>query len=195
ANPEPDSPVYTFLDKLSPPEIEDPKCINGVCALPENGMALSTLMDEGEAAIDRGDFVQARNLFQAAIDLGQQRQDAGTQARSHDPYLTHRLALCIYKAREPDFVSSLYHSLELLNNLNLKHTNDSETVSMAGGIEKKLYECGEGIEHLNMAIHYFQRGFFLLNNRYNCINLAFTFNMRANSELCTTKDEQVADMV
>lgn len=203
-HPEPDSPVYTFLDKLLPPEIADVACVPGqACALGEKGKALSTLMEEGEDAIDHGEFVLARNLFQAAVDLGSQRKSALDdtwavqmgERFAHDPYLIHRLALCTYKAVEPDRVSSLQKALSLLDKLNLKHTNDAETVSMAGGIEKKLYECGQGIAHLEMAIHYFQRGFFLLNNRYNCINLAFTFNMRAQSELCATKDERVADMV
>lgn len=105
------------------------------------------------------------------------------------------LALATYKAEKPDKPAALKEALALLEQLDLAHTNDPETVSLAGSIEKKRYEAGDGEERLANAIQYFQRGYFLLNNRYNGINLAFTLNYRANSALCTTREEQVADMV
>jgi len=79
--------------------------------------------------------------------------------------------------------------------LDLDHTNDPETVALAGSIEKKLYERGQGDEHLKNAILYNERGYFLLNNRYNGINLAYTFNCRVNSNLYNKKEDKIADMV
>src|SRR5690606_738086 len=86
-------------------------------------------------------------------------------------------------------------ALKLLDHIDLNHTNDPETVTIAGAIEKKYYELGQGVQHLSNAILFFQRGFFLLNNRYNSINLAYTLNCRANSSLCSTREAQIADMV
>lgn len=200
----PDSPVYTYLDQLMPPSIKEQVVKevlaqqNGVSrgAAPpsqETGKALSLIIDEAEEAIDNSDFVLAKKLFESALDIGKGSQEKVTC--TNDAYLIQRLAMATYKARQPDKIKALNDALALLYKLDLEHTNDAETVSLAGAIEKKLYEEGEGLEHLSNAILYFQRGYYLLNNRYNAINLAFALNCRANSPLCTTKEEQIADMI
>ena len=83
----------------------------------------------------------------------------------------------------------------MLKQLDLDHTNDPETVTLAGAVEKKMFELGHGDEHLSNAIMLFQRGYYLLNNRYNGINLAYTLNCRSNSSFCSTKEEQIADLI
>jgi hypothetical protein len=209
---EPDSPVYTYLERLIPPSIQEQierdktaqaglTNLTGVAgSIPEkkeedlNGKVLSSIIDEGEEAIAASDFATAKNLFESALIIGK----AGTPANetpANDPYLVQRLALATYKSQQPDKVTSLKNALHLLEQLDLGHTNDPETVSLAGSIEKKLYEEGAGEDHLSNAILYYQRGYYLLNNRYNGINLAFTLNYRANSSLCKTKEEQIADMI
>jgi len=154
---------------------------------------LAFLIEQGEAAIDKKEFSKARKLFDSALLIGAD----GTESQSinNDPYLIHRLALATYKSQKPDAITALKDALKLLEQLDLEHTNDPETVTLAGAIEKKYFELGQGDAHLNNAILFFQRGYYLLNNRYNCINLAYMQNCRANSSLCTTKEEQIADMV
>ncbi len=209
---EPDSPVYTFLDGLTPPaikeeqeaagalleEMEDSEDDGDVKVLKrkprvKTDKTLSLLIEQGEAAIDKKEFSKARKLFESALFIGADGNDP--QHVKNDPYLIHRLALATYKSQKPDAITALKEGLKFLGQLDLEHTNDPETVTLAGAIEKKFYELGQGDEHLNNAILFFQRGYYLLNNRYNCINLAYMQNCRANSSLCTTKEEQIADMV
>ncbi|MBB6325229.1 hypothetical protein FHS59_000844 [Algoriphagus iocasae] len=193
---ESDSPVYTYLSSLIPPktqqEIED--SINKTTAIEpsiheEKGKALSLIIQEAENAVEIKEFEKARDLFQSAVLISNSNQS------QRDSYLIHRLAFCTYKAAKPDLITSLYQSLELLKSINLAHTNDPETVSTAGAIEKKLYECGEGDIHLENSILFFQRSYYLLNNRYNGINLAITYVYRANSGLSTKEKERIADLV
>ena len=92
-------------------------------------------------------------------------------------------------------VTSLYESLKLLQSINLAHTNDPETVSSAGAIEKKLFEKGEGDIHLESSILYFQHSYYLLNNRYNGVNLALTYGYRASSDLSPSNQEKIADLI
>ena len=40
----------------------------------------------------------------------------------------------------------------MLKQIDLDHTNDTETVALAGAIEKHLYELGDGIDHLENAV-------------------------------------------
>ncbi|TDH21457.1 DUF4071 domain-containing protein [Segetibacter sp. 3557_3] len=206
---EADSPVYTFLDNLRPPSLEEQikqavdqsKAITAELTAGDSesksvkaeNETLSLLIEQGEDAIRRQDFATAKALFESATLIGKAKgQTAGA---NNDAYLVHRLALATYKARKPDPVTSLKNALELLGQLDLNHTNDPETVALAGAIEKHLYELGQPEDHLSNAILYFQRGYYLLNNRYNGINLAYMLNCRANSSLCLNKQEQVADLV
>ncbi len=193
---EPDSPVYTYLDSLVPPRIQEEidEAMEEMDKEPEplkaqNGKALSLIIEEAEDAIDKKDFLTAKTLFQAAVQLAESNQG------QRDHYLIHRLAFTTYKAAFPDLVSSLYESLSLLQSINLAHTNDPETVSTAGAVEKKLYESNEGVSHLENSILYFQRSFFLLNNRYNGVNLALTLVYRSNSSLSGTEQEKIADLI
>lgn len=194
---EPDSPVYTYLNELVPPSIKKQltrsaqKINTAEKETNKPGKALSAILEEGEEAIATNDFVKAKSLFRSALVIGK-TENSNT---SHDPYIVQSLALATYKAEEPNKVDALKDALELLKQLDLDHTNDPETVSLAGSIEKKLYEAGAGEQHLSNAILFFQRGYYLLNNRYNGINLAFALNYRANSSLCKTTEEQIADMV
>lgn len=194
---EADSPVYTYLNSLIPPQIKEEleKVIEEMPARGADpvkagmGKALSLIIQEAEDAIETKEFSKARELFQSAVFL------SSSTSGQQDPYLIHRLSFCTYKAAEPNLVSSLYKSLSLLESINLAHTNDPETVSSAGGVEKKLYENGEGDDHLENSILYFQRSYYLLNNRYNGINLAMTLVYHATSKLVQSDHERIADLV
>lgn len=210
-NRQPDSPVYTYLDGLTPPQLEQTEI--GELSTSESdeqedegsvqvikkksgikvNKTLATLIEQGEAAIDRKEFTKAKKLFDSALLIGTESNIGGS--KSNDSYLIQRLALATYKAQKPDAITALNEALRLLDQLDLSHTNDPETVTLAGAIEKKLFELGQGDQHLNTAILLFQRGYYLFNNRYNGINLAFMQNCRANSSLCKTREEQIADMV
>lgn len=194
---EADSPVYTYLDSLMPPQIKEEleKAIEEIPPKKNNrkkdgvGKALSLIIQEAEDAIESKDFSEARELFQSAVLL------SSSISGQQDAYLIHRLSFCTYKAAEPNLVLSLYKSLSLLETINLAHTNDPETVSSAGAVEKKLYENGEGDDHLENSILYYQRSYYLLNNRYNGINLAMTLVYHATSKLVNSDHERIADLV
>ncbi len=209
---EPDSPVYTYLNGLTPPllaeQIEKMETRhNGFGHHDEEGevavlkkkprvkldKTLALLIEQGEITIDKKEFAKAKKLFESALLVSGNGSEG--QQVNNDPYLIQRLVLATYKSQKPDAITALQEALKLLGQLDLDHTNDPETVTLAGAIEKKYYELGHGDEHLNNAILFFQRGYYLLNNRYNCINLAYMQNCRANSSLCTTKEERIADMV
>ncbi|MBS1745678.1 MAG: DUF4071 domain-containing protein [Bacteroidetes bacterium] len=201
--PPKDSPVYTFISDLVPPSIQDK--IDQMISRAKEAIAtetsatstassktLSILCDEGEDALMNKKFSDAKSIFKAAMELG---KTGISDFAVNDPYLVQRLALATAKAGEPDVVTALNDALQLLSQLGLDHTNDPETVALAGSFEKKLYEQGQGDEHLKNAILFNERGYFLLNNRYNGINLAYSFNCRVESNLYSKKEDKIADMV
>lgn len=211
---QPDSPVYTYLSQLVPPSLQEQtaKAVEQIEDAIDKGKeeekqagsanrqsklhneeTLALLTQQGEQALKEKKYVKAKSFFSTAILLSQ--KDVDSTLIANDAYLIHRLALATYKAQEPKPILALKEALQLLSQLDLDHTNDSETVVLAGTIEKQLYEMGQGDQHLANAILYYERGYYLLNNRYNGINLAFLLNCRADSSLVKTKEEQIADMV
>jgi hypothetical protein len=213
-----DSPVYTFLNQLTPPSIGKQAAqmvasaeqaleqareaiAKATPSLESSGpgpedKTLATLIDQGEEAISGSRFSSAKALFALALKFCKSASGTAGEAEHNDPYLLQRLVLATYKAKEPDEVSALNEAMNLLESqLNLKDSNDPETVGLAGAIEKRLFDKGQGEEHINRAIWYYARGYYLRNDRYNGINLAFLLNVRSTTSLDQTKKDQIADLV
>ncbi|MFT3946636.1 MAG: TRAFs-binding domain-containing protein [Agriterribacter sp.] len=208
-SPTPDSPVYTFISELIPPSLRSKakEVVNQIgnaltpaeiaasspSDKPED-QSLSILVSQGEEALRKKQFDAAKTLFEAALGLCNANNDPH-QLTSNNTYLVQRLALTTYQTREPDYVTSLKNALALLDKIDLTRTNDPETVALAGSIEKHLFEEGEGTEHLDNAILFFQRGYYLLHNRHNGINLAYLLHLRSVTSVTEDENEKMADLV
>ena len=211
---QPDSPVYTYLHDLIPPSLHEQtsKAVEQIQNAIDIGKdnenvkdtiksdvaaqdtkTLAFLTEQGEEAIRNKKFIKAKDFFTHALSFDSSYTD--NKIETNNPYLIQRLAIATYKAQDPDEISALKEAIALLGQLDLRHTNDPQTVAVAGAIEKRLFEKGHGDQHLDSAIEYFQRGYYLLYNRYHGINLAFMLNCRANSSLDQSKQEQIADVV
>lgn len=196
-----DSPVYTFLDKLTPPAMKfdlAAAVVAAPAAIPsgeaeEEKQTLALLVKQGEEALAAKDFTLAKKYFALAAQIATYAPD--DQSVSSDAYLVQRLSYATYKAAQPDLVTALKEAINLLLQIDLKHTNDPETVVLGGKIEKRLYYSGQGEVHLQYAILNYQRCYYLLNNRYHGINLSFLLNARVASNLYTTQEDKIADMV
>ena len=202
----PDSPVYTFLDDLIPPSLQKKaeqvaKQVSDAITQGSNKAdeeneekeTLAILVKQAEDLLNKKQYGLAKTLFESAYQMA--NANTGVKLVASNTYLIHRLALTTYKARLPNEVTALQQAIGILDDLDLAHTNDSETVVLAGKIEKGLYSNGLGEEHLANAILYYERAFYLLHNRYNGINLAFLINCRVDSSLYTTEQDKIADMV
>ena len=203
---EPDSPVYSFLPELSQPSVElkpanpvnqgnevlktmaDNSENQKTSGNDQDKRTLGVLIEEGEAALHDREYANAKAFFDTAMKM--KKVEA-----NNNPYLIQRLAFATYKAKMPDVISALNDSIKLLSQLDLEHTNDTETVSLAGRIEKKLFEKGQGDTHLVNAIQFYERGYVLFQNRYHGNNLAFLLDKRADSSIYNTDADKIADMI
>src|SRR5262249_34199527 len=121
---------------------------------------LAMLIDQGEQAIKESRFSNAKAFFGLALKFCKGGATTPQEPQHDDPYLMQRLVLATYKAKEPDEVSALNEAMNLLDlQLNLKDSNDPETVGLAGAIEKRLFEKGQGAERISRAIWYYARGY------------------------------------
>jgi hypothetical protein len=184
-NPRPDSPVYTFLNGLTPPARD--LAMEGVAvAVAETApaveaagqasdMVYSTLMEQVDEAQREGDFVTAKALLS---HLRRKLREAAPE-RPEDPYLIQRLALVTYKSKQPDPRAALEEARALLLTLNPATSNDTETLGLWGAVHKRLWDVTGEKEHLEEAVRGYKRGFYLRNDFYNGINLAFLGNVSA----------------
>lgn len=178
-NPETDSPVYTYLDGLQQPIFEE----SSVKAEMVNRQdeTLSKIIEQAREKLDVDEFIQAKALFEMALNTDK-----------NNMYLIQRLTLATYKSKAPDHITALNEALTYLKRLTPKTTTDPETLGLAGAIYKRLYEEKGKKDDLDKSIYFYEKGFYIKNDYYNGINLAYLMNVRASIQ---TGDEATADYV
>jgi len=165
SDPRTDSPVYTYLPRLQPPywETEPP------APSPEPSKeTLSTIVGRAKNALDADKFADAIPLLGLAHNL-----DPGNS------YIIQKLVLATYKSKKPTHVDALKDALKILGQLDLDTSTDPETLGLAGAIYKRLWEELQDHAYLSTSIAYYEKGYWIKNDYYNGINLAYLLNVRA----------------
>ena len=193
--PRTDSPVYTFLPGLEPPRLGATGPVGVTTALRGEAQGAESptaksLLESALAKINppegqQSDFTGARTLLQEV-----------RKQRPNDPFVIQQLALATYKSKQPTPEAALIESQRVLQDLGPATTNDPETLGLWGAVHKRLWELKGQPKDLGEAIGGYERGFYLKQDWYNGINLAFLLDLRALASLkAGNKDEAVADTV
>ncbi len=199
-----DSPVYTFLNGLKQPELAaavkaavanatDAAENSQATALIETEQTHSLLMQQVDKAQQAGNFVKAKNLLAAVREMMQPANQSDQLSQPEDPYIIQRLAFLTYKSKLPSPEEALREALDLLATLNPQTSNDTETLGLWGSVNKRLHELTKDPAFLSQSIRAYERGFYLRNDYYNGINVAFLYNVRAAET--TDRAEAIADFV
>jgi len=193
---ETDSPVFKFLHGMTPSAyaadsyVEPPAYIAPALRQKQEvkaGESLASVIAMAESAKKRADFPEAIRLFNHAIE----KQTEGKPDGKPDVYLAQRLALVTYKGGEQKgsdgqidkgaAVAALMAAERLLAKYcEPKITNDPETLGLSGAINKRLFELTDDAEYLDRAIRFYERGFYVKQDYYNGINVAYMYTQRAN---------------
>jgi len=201
--PPSDSPVYTFLNGLTPPKLaeamqtvarEIAKAGPVDSAAQAGDVIYSVMMQQVEEAQKNGDFVTAKALLsslrnrtrEAAAKAAEEARAKGqteVQERPEDPYIIQRLAVVTYKSKVPSAEEALKDARALLAILKPETSNDTETLGLWGAVHKRLWELTGDTSYLDEALRGYQRGFYLRNDYYNGINFAYMLNVRADSSV------------
>lgn len=202
ASSKPDSPVYTFLPQLVPPQEGAGEAAGPVTmaagaasataavvaeAAGEENPSAKLMLESALAKIraDNADFAGARILLAEVKKL-----------RPNDPFVTQQLALATYKSKQPDPETALHEACNIVRELSPETSNDPETLGLWGAIHKRLWDLTATPTYLDESIAAYERGFFLKQDYYNGINLAFLLNQRAVEALkAGQRDEAIADTV
>ena len=187
--PKTDSPVYTYLNDLQPPEINKPNTPPSSPILTANSEEhtlpkelFSDLLQTARDAKSDNDFVTAKALFSRLHQMSPEND-----------YINQQWALATYKTDQKS-VKALQDAKKIIaDHLAPRETNDPETLGLWGAIHKRLWELEKDRASLDTSIWAYQRGYYLKQDYYNGINLAFILNVRAQEQ--EDADEQITDKI
>ncbi|HKO49922.1 MAG TPA: tetratricopeptide repeat-containing protein [Polyangiaceae bacterium] len=196
AKPQPDSPVYTFLQGLTGPTMTSGQLSAAVAVVKAQSDSLSSELEAARSCALKSDFSSARDHFQRAYTLqlemrrSHEAPGAGAGAVA-DPYIVQQLALHTYKAQQPSAVEALRAGLKIIEQLNPTVSTDPETLGIAGAIQKRLYAETNDLTALNAAIQLYGRGFEIQRDYYNGENYALCLDLRSARH--SSNDEALYD--
>lgn len=182
-----DSPVYTFLQNLRPPVLAEKEAARAAAApapVPADQPTVRALMDQVDAATKRSDFATAKSLLTVVRSM-----------MPNDAFVIQKLALATYKSKQPSVVDALNEALGMLEALSPASSTDTETLGLYGAVRKRLWEETKASPHLDKAIWALEKGFYVKNDYYNGINLAYMLNVRASLNAESAPAEAIADFV
>jgi hypothetical protein len=184
-----DSPVYTFLKDLQPPAVAKAEAERAARAAQPSAPAadqptVRVLMDQVETAFGRSDFVTAKSLLSVVRSM-----------MPNEPFVIQKLALATYKSKLPTPVEALNEACQMLEVLAPRTSTDTETLGLYGSMHKRLWDETKDPIHLDKAIWAHEKGFYVKNDYYNGINLAYLLNVRAALAGDTAPAEAIADFI
>ncbi len=182
ANPDIDSPIYTFLPRLRAwnagvaPVLEATAVADSgksfavaaatPASVPDDSISeLMTMYREAKADSEWSSAVRSLRRL--------------VEKRPNDAFFRQQLALATYKSKKPDPVTALLEARKILEELHPRTTTDPETLGLWGAIHKRLFELRGEAADLEESIWAYEKGFYVKNDYYNGINLAFMLNVRA----------------
>ena len=193
---ESDSPVFQFLTGMTPPAYDAQTYVEPPVYIPPaqrekkkvmTGDSLASVIDAAETAKKANNLSAAIRLFGQAVEM----QTEGKTDRKPDLFLAQRLALVTYKGGEKrdaegninlQIAIAALHQAEdiLVKYCAPKISTDPETLGLSGAINKRLFELSDDPEYLDRAIRFYERGFYVKQDYYNGINVAYMYTQRAN---------------
>lgn len=180
---EQDSPVFDNLklaDNFSKFEI---KAIKEDLA---NGNSLQDILLEAETLKNNNKLSEALAKFKEAREMVHSYQHNDSE------YITQRIVLCTYKSN-PNDLDTLHEAWSELRKLEPEKSNNTETLGLAGAIQKRMYEISNNIEHAELAHKMYNKGFIINDDYYTGINAAFMQNVLAKQSTEGDFYNQLAD--
>ena len=168
AEPKVDSPVYTFMPKLTPPSFSVSE-VKEIEKSIEKSHSTSDLVELAETKKNEKKYEIAKELLRDAL-----------KNKPNDSFIIQRLALTTYKSKLPTEVDALNEAKDILQSLNPDNTTDPETLGLLGAINKRLFEHSGAEVDLDKSHHYYERGYYVKQDYYNGINVAFLYALRSS---------------
>jgi hypothetical protein len=203
AEPATDSPIYTFLPHLQPPQdrqAADAAALAELLPVPATDeppaappagssgadavdLTLSQLLGAAQQRLDANDHAGARPLLEEV-----------RKRRPNDSYVVQRLALAVYKSRRPDPRQALLDAREVLRTMKPETGNNPETLALWAEIHRRLWEIGPAPDLLDTAVFAAARAFALKQDHATGVAFAYLLDLRARDALkAGRQDDAITD--
>lgn len=163
----PDSPLYTYMKGLCPPQLtaEDEQ---DIAELLKDKERIAGQVQNAKKFIGEGKWLAAAGIWEKLHEV-----------LPGDDYIIQQWALSRYKSKYPNETEALEEGLSIIKTLEPEKSLNLETLGITGAIFKRLYEVNENIAYLNMAIRFYGKGYHIKNDYYNGENYAFCLLQKA----------------
>lgn len=157
-----DSPLYTYLPNIVPPNISDRELDELLDTAKTKEETISNLVGKAEALKNESKFKESISEWKKLRDI-----------LPNNDYIVQQLALVQYKSKYPNATLALGEALNTIQSLNPKKSLDLETIGITGAIYKNLFKLNKNYDYLDEAINYYKKGF-MRNQRIIAGNAQFT---------------------
>lgn len=151
-----DSPLYTYLPNIVPPNISDRELDELLDTAKTKEETISNLVGKAEALKNESKFKESISEWKKLRDI-----------LPNNDYVVQQLALVQYKSKYPNATLALGEALNTIQSLNPKKSLDLETIGITGAIYKNLFKLNKNYDYLDEAINYYKKGFIIKNDYYN----------------------------
>ena len=161
-----DSPLYTYFPNCKNPEIADEELEKIIQALKDKENSIYSLTEKAKHLEVIGNFLEAAKIWKKIADKN-----------IDDDYYIQRQAYCTYMRNTPCELVDLIEASQLLSDIKVKE--NYETFGLLGSVYKRMYYIDKSAKTLEMAIHYYSKGWSLCHHYYpgenyaNCIDLKY----------------------
>ena len=178
-NPQTDSPLYEYINNITPPELPEDEYRDIIKELADKENKVFGMVEQAKVAMKDSRFYDATVFWKKASDL------VPTES-----YFVQQHALSRYKSKHPSENTALIDALAIIRTLDpTGETTDPETLGITGAIYKRLWLLENDIEYLKRAISLYGKCYQIRNDYYTGENYALCLNLSANVE--TDDDEKI----
>jgi tetratricopeptide (TPR) repeat protein len=165
-----DSPLYGFIQDITPPELSKAEYQRIIGDLADREAHIFATIEKAKQCMIDDEFEGAAALWEKA-----------RKSVPSETYFVQQHALAVYKSNKPTEFTALIDALKIIEHLDIEgDTNDPETLGITGAIYKRMWLLSQDVESLKRAIHYYERGFQIRDDYYTGENYALCLNMMAN---------------
>jgi len=165
-NPTIDSPLYFSIPKIKQPVLSDEDLNEIIGELKSNENTIFSLSEKAKNLMKDKLFTDAAETWKKL-----------SEKVNNDVYYIQQEALCTYKSKMPNEIQALTNALQIIGRIS--EQADTETLGIAGAINKNLWKYTNEIGYLNTAIEYYKKGWNLYKDYYTGENYAHCLEQKA----------------
>lgn len=170
AEPKVDSPLYIYIPQTSTPIISDETLAEIIGERKAIENSIFRLTELAKQHMIDNNFLDAALIWERL-----------SKTVVNEDYYIQQQALCTYKSEYPSKLEALTNALSIIKQIS--NGNDTETLGIIGGINKRLWRLTREASFLDRALEYYGKAWNLYKDYYTGENYALCMLEMSNKEI------------